>query len=156
MLAHREWLSKYNWPNINDTIQVCKSFRDLGSTFATALTVSTVLSAEKLLKATTTLFKISRLPQTKEVKIHFVKTCSHPQAFYACESSSIDEEALRTYTSKLLQLIGTTNSLQARTLTFGMSTAGPEIDPWMHVFVRRINYVPQATYYPATTQGHCN
>eukprot|EP00973_Karenia_brevis_P013167 1787114-Karenia_brevis.AAC.1 len=81
---------------------------------STTLAISTSLSASRLRSAIHTLQRISRLPHPKEVKLHFAIVCGHSKGLYGCESSHVDEQLLRQYTSLMLNIAGGSNQLHAR------------------------------------------
>ena len=60
--------------------------------------------------------------------------CTHAKGLYGCESSQVDEHALRKYTSALLKLVGTNNQKHSRSLTFGFSGLRFSIDPFIAIF----------------------
>ena len=70
-------------------------------------------------------------------KVQFVLSCAHSQAFYGCEASSVDESALKAYTSLLLQVVGTNNTHHARALVFAFLDGPANIDPIVHIFTQR-------------------
>ena len=64
--------------------------------------------------------------------------CTHAKGLYSCESSQVDEHALRKYTSALLKLFGTDNQMHSRSLTFGFSGLRCSIDLFVAIFQRRV------------------
>ena len=71
-------------------------------------------------------------------KVQFVLSCAHAQAFYSCEASSINESALRYYTSILLKVVGTGNVMRARSLIFAFGEGPLNLDPYVELFTRRL------------------
>ena len=71
-------------------------------------------------------------------KIKFAMTCAHSRAFYGCETSHVDESALRHYTSVLLGVVCTHNTMHARSLTFAFCGGPPTLDPYVEIFTRRV------------------
>ena len=69
--------------------------------------------------------------------MQFILSCAHAQAFYGCEASSVDESALKSYTSLLLQVSGTNNTHHARALVFAFLDGPLNIDPIMQIFTQR-------------------
>ena len=65
--SFRQWLKRYKWPTIGDSVKVVTSLRDLGAHLATTRT-STTQSAERLRKAIATLTRIGWLPHDSSFK----------------------------------------------------------------------------------------
>ena len=135
---HRRWLQTYIWPALNTNITMVQHMRDLGAFLNTTLVSNTSLSRKRLHDATQILLRIAHLPFAMAQKIKFARSCAHTRGLYGCEVSHVDESALRHYTSVLLGVIGTHNTMHARSLIFAFSGAPPTIDPYIEIFSRRL------------------
>ena len=143
--SHRAWLTTYKWEDIGQCIPVVQHFRDLGSQLTLTKSVSTTVSKGRLSDAERTVDRISRLPHSRCQKVVFSVACANNQALYGSESAHVDEQALRTYTSKLAKVVSTDSQLHARTLAFGFSHGPLDIDPYISLFYRRV---------PTSSSGH--
>ena len=110
---HRRWLQTYNWPALNTNIEVVHHMRDLGASLDTTLVSNTTLARRRLQEATQVLLRIAHLPFTMAQKSRFALSCAHSRGLYGCEVAPVNESALRHFTSVLLQLVGTHNTMHA-------------------------------------------
>ena len=137
LTEHRQWLEAFQWPALQQVISVVHQMRDLGASLSTTFVANTSLSRERLRKAIEVLKRIRNLPYAMRQKVQFVLSCAHAQAFYGCEASPVDESALKSYTSLLLQVVGTSNTHHARALIFALLDGPASIDPIVHIFTQR-------------------
>ena len=68
-------------------------------------------------------------------KIRFALACAHSRGLYGCEVAPVDESALRHYTSVLMQVVGTHNTMHARSLVFSFCGGPPTLDPYVEILL---------------------
>ena len=150
--AHRQFLSSYLWPTVQQTIDVFHHMREMGHSLSTTFVCTTALSRARSYKAIEVLKRIKHLPVSIKRKVQFIMSCAQAQAFYGCEASSVDESALKAYTSLLLQVAGTHNTHHARALVFPFLDGPLNIDPIVHIFTQRAMMMRRAL----TDQDPCH
>eukprot|EP00973_Karenia_brevis_P095509 12427694-Karenia_brevis.AAC.1 len=84
-----------------------------------------------------TLFKIQKLPHSRNKKCKFIRTSAHSRSLYGCESSHVDENMLKQYTSHVLKTSGTHNQMHCRSVVFGLYADRYDLDPYIAIYYRR-------------------
>ena len=87
------------------------------------------LSRQRLQEATQLLLRIAHLPFPMPQEIRFVLSCAHSRGLYGFEVAPFDESALRHFTSVFLQVVGTHNTMHARSLVFAFCGGPQTLDP---------------------------
>ena len=112
--------------------------RDLGASLNTTFVNNTSLSRQRLQDAAQVLLRIAHLPFSMAHKIRFAMSCAHSRGLYGCEAAPVDESALGHHASILLQVVGTHNTMHARSLILSFCGGPPTLDPYVEIFTKRI------------------
>ena len=101
----RKWLDQTQWRRIGTRIPVKGSFRDLGTHLCTNRRKDGTTYANRLHRATKTVRKVKYLPVGTSKKCHIIRTKILPMGLYGCESSHVNEVAMRHFRSAIAQTI---------------------------------------------------
>ena len=135
--AIRRWISEVHWIHLGTSIPVVVHLRDLGShlNLSTRNIGSTL--TRRMLKCITRIQKLRFLPLDQDTKMRLITTNIFAAGLYGSEATFASEDSLSRLTTACLDALGHTSSNRSPGICFNMSNR--EVDPWAHVFMRRIS-----------------
>ena len=92
----------------------------------------------RMRETTRSVVRLGKMKAPYPRKTAVVRTKMLPKGFYGCETAPINESAMRTFRSEVVNAATYTTKRRSTDLTFAVASNGNDIDPEVEVYVRRI------------------